>query len=178
MSEIRERLDARRFEPGFSGSLANAKLRDTRRLFNDRAAVHRLRGKNLSDPALFDNRVVTTSQTGSGKEILNIAQAANLVVEQVFALTGSIKSSRDRNSFAGRKLKRQISTAPMSFVRSLLRSWVSATSACLAESGASLPVRSPLLSAVWLACRQISAAASVRQNLVRCHQTIVDLFQR
>ena len=33
--------------------------------------------------ALFDDGVVTAGQTGSGKEILNIAQPANLSVQEV-----------------------------------------------------------------------------------------------
>ena len=46
------------------------------RLFDDRAAVHRLGGKNLADAALFDDGVVAARQTGSREQILNIAQAA------------------------------------------------------------------------------------------------------
>ena len=78
---MRERFAACRIEPRFSCSLANAKLRDAGRLFDDGAAIHRLRGKDLTDASLLDDRVVTTSQTGAGKEILNIAQTTDLVVQ-------------------------------------------------------------------------------------------------
>ena len=88
MSEIRERFD-RADSSALSGSLAHAKLRNARRLFNDGAAVHRLGGKDLPDATLFDDRVVTTGQTRSGKQILDIAQATDLVVQQILALARS-----------------------------------------------------------------------------------------
>ncbi len=80
------KIRARRFKTRFSRSLSHAKLRNAGRFFNDGAPVHRLRGKNLSDAALLDDGVVTAGQARSGKEILDIAQAANLPVQQVLAL--------------------------------------------------------------------------------------------
>ena len=58
-------IRTRRIETRFSRSLAHAKLGDAGRFLDDRAPVHRLRGKDLSDPALLDDGVVTARQSGS-----------------------------------------------------------------------------------------------------------------
>ena len=79
-------VGARVFESRFGGALAHAKLRDARGFFDDGAPVHRLGGKNLADAALFDDGVVATGETGAGEEILDVAQATDFVVQQVFAL--------------------------------------------------------------------------------------------
>src|SRR5258705_13421401 len=66
------KICASRFEPGFGSALTHAKLGNARRLFNDRAAVHRLGGENLANATLFDDRVVTAGQAGAREEILNV----------------------------------------------------------------------------------------------------------
>jgi len=49
---------ARGFQARFGGALPNPELRNTRGLFDDRAAVHGLGRQNLADATLLDNGVV------------------------------------------------------------------------------------------------------------------------
>jgi hypothetical protein len=58
---------------------------------------------------------VAAGESGSGEEILNVAQPANLVVQKILALAGAIEPARDRNSFAGRELEREIAARQCRF---------------------------------------------------------------
>ena len=52
------KICARRIQSRFRGTLSHAKLSNARRLFDDRAPIHRLRGKDLTNAALLNDRVV------------------------------------------------------------------------------------------------------------------------
>src|SRR5690606_3444266 len=94
-----------RFEPRFGGTLTGAEFRDAGRLLDQPAAVAGLRREDLADAALFDDGVVSTGEPGAGKKILNVAKAAGLPVEQVFAFARKIEPAGDRNGLAGGKIK-------------------------------------------------------------------------
>ena len=110
------KICARRIQSRFRCPLSHAKLSDARRLLDDRAPIHRLRGKDLTNAALLNDRVVASGQAGSREEILDVTQPARPVVQKIFALAGAIKTACNRHGFTGSKLQRQISTPPVSFV--------------------------------------------------------------
>src|SRR5262249_48640721 len=58
-------------------------------LFDDGAAIVRLAAENLADASLLDNSVGFRSQAGAHEDVLNVAQAAELAVQQIFALAGA-----------------------------------------------------------------------------------------
>jgi len=59
------KIRACRFQSCFRRTLAHAKLRDARRLFNNGATIHWLGGENLADATLLNDGVVPTRQTGT-----------------------------------------------------------------------------------------------------------------
>src|SRR5688572_20195365 len=69
-----------RLKPGFGGTLADPKLCNARRFFDNRAAIHWLGRENLADASLLDDRVVTAGKSGTRKEILYVTQTALAVV--------------------------------------------------------------------------------------------------
>src|SRR5205814_1812508 len=58
---------ARGFESCFRRSLAHAELRDAGGLLDERAAIHRLGGENLTDAPLLDDRVVRAGEARARK---------------------------------------------------------------------------------------------------------------
>src|SRR6185369_3328313 len=78
------------------------------------------------------------------------------------ALTRTIKSSRDGDRFAGRKLQREVSPAPVSLVRYLCRRrWLRRRNGFIFNGSLSR------------FCRRF-----LRENLVDIYEPVVDLFQR
>jgi len=103
---------ARRFQASFRGTLADAKLGDPRCFFDDRAPVHRLGGENLTDAALLDDGVMTTCQTGPGKQILNIAQTARAIIKEIFAFARTIETARHRDRFTWSEVEGNAAALP------------------------------------------------------------------
>ena len=118
-------IGARGLQPRFGSALAHAKLSDAGSFFDDRAAVHRLGGKDLADASLFDDRVVPARQASAGKDILDVPQAAWPIVKQVFTLARTKQPPSHGHGFARRELQRQIASPPVAMMMSFsLRSWL------------------------------------------------------
>ena len=83
------------FELEFRQPLAGLELGDARGLFDDRTAIERTRAEDLPDAALLDNGVVFGAEAGSEKDILDVAEPAELAVDQVLALSRPEKLARD-----------------------------------------------------------------------------------
>src|ERR1035438_9604607 len=85
------------FELGFRQTLAGLVLGDAGGLFDDPAAVLRLGAENLADAALLDDGVALGAQAGAHENVLDIAQAGGVAVDQVLALTGPEQAAGDGN---------------------------------------------------------------------------------
>ncbi len=83
------------FQARFRQSLACLELGDAGGLFDDGAAVGGLAAEDLTDTALFDDGVRFRAQTGAHEDVLNVAQTAQLAVEQILALAGTEQAARD-----------------------------------------------------------------------------------
>ena len=60
---------------------------------------------------------MTARQAGARKQILNVAQAARPIVQQVFAFARTIETTRNGNSFTRSKLQSEVSTlAPVAMM--------------------------------------------------------------
>ena len=90
------------FEAGFRQTLPRFELGDAGRLFNDGAAIGGLAAEDLTDAALLDDGVGLGPEAGAHKDVLNVAQTAELAVEQILALAGSEQATRN-GDFAGLK---------------------------------------------------------------------------
>src|ERR1019366_8133691 len=62
---------------------------DAGSFFNDGAAVVRLGAEELADALLADDCVALGAKAGAHEDVLNVAQAAELAVDQVFTLAGA-----------------------------------------------------------------------------------------
>ena len=86
-----------RFQLGFAQTLLGFEFRDARGFFDDGAAFHRLGGQNLSDAALFDDRVGIGTEAHTHKHFLNIAQTSHASVNQVLALPAAVQPPADHH---------------------------------------------------------------------------------
>ena len=68
---------------------------DARGFFNDGAAVVRLGAEELADALLADDGVAFRAEAGAHEDVLNVAQAAELAVEEVFAFAGAEEAAGD-----------------------------------------------------------------------------------
>ena len=68
---------------------------DSGGLFEDGAAVHGLGAEDLADALLADDGVGLAAQAGSQEDVLNVAQAADLAVEQVLGVAGAEEAAGD-----------------------------------------------------------------------------------
>src|SRR6185437_6076323 len=66
-------------------------------LFNDGAAIERLGAQQLADALLPDDRVGFAAEAGAHENVLDVAQAADLSIQQILALTRAEESARNRN---------------------------------------------------------------------------------
>jgi hypothetical protein len=81
----------RGFELQFSRSAAALVLRHPGRFFDQLPAVGWTGAQNLTDLALLDYGVGLHAEPGIHQEILHVAQTADLAIDQVLTLTGSIQ---------------------------------------------------------------------------------------
>ncbi len=80
--------------------------RNSRCFFNDGAALVWLRAQQLPNAFLTDNCVALRPQAGAHKDVLNITQAAELAIQQIFAFAGAKQPPRnDHFAFSGRRVK-------------------------------------------------------------------------
>ncbi len=73
------------------------KLHDAGRLVEQLPALLGLAAQDLVDLALSDDGVSLLTDTGIIKQLIHIFQTAGAVVDHIFTLTGTIKSSRHRH---------------------------------------------------------------------------------
>ena len=87
----------RLLQPQFGQTLLRFEARNSGSLFDNRAPVMRLRAQQLPDALLADDRVGLRPQTGAHEDVLNIAQPAQLPVQQIFAVAGAEQPPRNHN---------------------------------------------------------------------------------
>ena len=83
------------FQLGFRQALAGLELGDAGGFFDDRAAVLRLGAEDLADAALLDDGVAFGAEAGAHEDVLDIAQAGGVAVDQVFAFAGAEQAAGD-----------------------------------------------------------------------------------
>ncbi len=84
-----------RFEAQLGETLLGLEAGDAGGLFDDGAAVVRLGAEKLADALLLDDGVALRAEAGAHEDVLNIAQAAELAVEQIFAVAGAEEAAGD-----------------------------------------------------------------------------------
>ncbi len=91
------------FQAGFGEALLGFEFRDARGFFENRAAVGGTAAEDLADASLLDERVGLGAEAGAHEQFLNVAQAAEFAVQQIFAVAGAEQAARDHD-FAGAEL--------------------------------------------------------------------------
>ena len=82
-------------EAQFGETLLGLEAGDAGGLFDDGAAVVRLGAEKLADALLADDGVGLRAEAGAHEDVLNVAQAAELAVEQIFAVAGAEEAAGD-----------------------------------------------------------------------------------
>ena len=100
MSLTRERFCLADFEPKLGEALLGLEAGDAGGLFDDAAAVERLGAEQLADALLPDDGVGLAAEAGAHEDVLNVAQAADLAVQQIFGVAGAEEAAGD-GEFAG-----------------------------------------------------------------------------
>ncbi|HEY4958520.1 MAG TPA: hypothetical protein VII31_11960, partial [Caldimonas sp.] len=101
-------VDAREVEPRrlqlqLRRAPARLVLRHARRFFDQLPAIGRPRAEDHPDLALLDDRVGLRAQARVHQQLVHVAQAAHLPVDQIFALARAVQPPRDFH-FAGDRL--------------------------------------------------------------------------
>ena len=89
------KIDLRGFELGFRQALLGLVHGDAGGFFDDRAAVHGLGIQDLADAALLDDGVAIRAETDAHEDFLDVAQAGDAAIDQIFALSGTIQAATD-----------------------------------------------------------------------------------
>ena len=85
----------RAFELGFGQPLLGFEFGDAGRFFDHGAAVLRFVAEDLADAALLDDGVAFRTEAGAHEEVLDVAQAGDFAVDQIFAFAGPEQAARD-----------------------------------------------------------------------------------
>ena len=85
------------FEPRLGEALLRLEFRNAGGFFDNVAAVGRTAAQDLADASLLDERIRLRPQPRSHEQFLDVAQAAQLPIQQVFAVTAAEKTARHRN---------------------------------------------------------------------------------
>ena len=85
------------FQARFGQPLLGLELGDAGGLFDDGAAIRGTAAQDLPDASLLDQGVGFRPQAGPHEQFLNIAQAAQLAVQQVFAVAGAEQAAGDHD---------------------------------------------------------------------------------
>ncbi len=85
------------FQARFRQPLLGFEFRDAGRFFENRAAIGGTAAQDLANASLLDESVGFGAQSCAHEEFLNIAQAAESAVEQVFAVARAEQPPRDHN---------------------------------------------------------------------------------
>ncbi len=88
------------FEAKFGETLFRLEAGDAGGLFDDGAAVVGLGGEKLADALLADDGVGFATEAGAHEDVLNVAETADLAVEEVLAVAGAEEAAGD-GEFAG-----------------------------------------------------------------------------
>src|SRR5271169_1379670 len=97
------KVQLRVLEAGLGQALLGLELRDSGSLFQNRSAISGAATEDLADASLFDQGVGLWAEAGAHEEFLNVAQAAEFSVEQIFAVAGAEQAARD-DDFSGAEL--------------------------------------------------------------------------
>ena len=113
---IEDIVDARQvqlalLQPRLGKSFASFEPGHARRLFDNRAPVVRFAAQDLADAPLLDDGVGLRSQARAHEQILNVAQAADFSVQEIFAFARAEEPPGDYN-FARLELRRLQLAAP------------------------------------------------------------------
>ena len=95
MSLMRDRFSLASSRRASARRLRVLNFGDAGGLFDDGAAVGRLAAEDLADASLLDDGVGLGPEAGAHEDVLNVAQAAELAVEQIFAFAGAEQAARD-----------------------------------------------------------------------------------
>ena len=95
MSSMRVRFCCAASSFSSAGAAARLVLRDAGRLFDQLPAIGRPRAENQPDLALLDDRVGLGAEARVHQQVVNVAQPADLTVDQVFALARPVQAPRD-----------------------------------------------------------------------------------
>src|SRR3989475_1492232 len=93
-------IDLGGLELGFRETLFGFELSHAGSFFDDGAALHGLGAENLADAPLLDDGVGIGAKSHAHKEILNVTEAGDAAVDEVFALAGAVQAAAD-DHFAG-----------------------------------------------------------------------------
>src|SRR4051812_43504715 len=85
------------FQACLGETLLRLELRDAGSLFKNGAAIGGTAAQNLPNAALLDESVRLGAQPGAHEEFLDVAQAAELAIKQVFAVAGPEQPARDHD---------------------------------------------------------------------------------
>ena len=85
------------FQARFGQTLLGLEFRDPGGLFEDGAAVRRTAAEDLPNASLFDQRVGFRPEARAHEQFLNVAQAAEFAVQQIFAVAGAEQAARDHD---------------------------------------------------------------------------------
>src|SRR6516225_10901840 len=96
---IKNVIDARQvqlgvFQTSFGEPFARLELGDAGSLFDDSPSISRLAAENLPDASLLDDGIRLRPESRAHENVLDVAQAAELAIQQVLALTRAEQAPR------------------------------------------------------------------------------------
>ncbi len=99
-----------RLELQLRGTPPGLVFRDAGGFLDEHPPFGRPRRQNLPDLALLDDRIGLDAQTGIHQEIVDVAQTADLAVDQILALTRSVQTAADLDVARddGRRIEQQV----------------------------------------------------------------------
>ena len=110
-----------RFQPELRQPLLGLEPRNPRGLFEDRAPIERLRAEQLADALLPDDRVGLATKARAHEDVLNIAQPADLAVQQILAVARTKQPPRNRHFACTNRSPPEL--APPNLQHNIVRSW-------------------------------------------------------
>ncbi len=82
-----------RFKAKLGKAFLGLEAGDAGRLFDDRAPIVRFGAEKLTNAFLADDGVTVAAQTGTQKDVLDVAQTADLAIEQILGVAGAEEAS-------------------------------------------------------------------------------------
>ena len=162
----------RRFELELGLAAARLELGDAGRFLDQLAAIGRLRAEDLADLALLDDGVALHADADVHQDVLHVAQADGVAVDQVLALAGAIEAAADLDVAGNRRRRLGAVTLPIHAVGGVSPSRPGSVPACFGR--ATTPRRWSRTSAAAVALRAslppkiTSSIRSPRRLLALC----------